>query len=328
MVADGGLLGRRAPSRPADRRRSRCFATAPTSAPAPPRSRWSGTWWSLIFFQPQYLEGAARALGDRHRPADPAGDGADDRDLAARGRLIARFGARGLMTVGMLAGVAGLVFLTQITDTSGYGRLLPGYLLFGVALGLVYAPMSSAAMAAMPPREDRDRLGRAGDGPGAGRRPGAGGRPVRCSRAWSTTRASRSRSRIRPGCWSGCSRSGAVLTWLLRALGASGPRPIRRWPARRPPRRAAPPPSPPPLPPLAVRMAQRASSTVRSTRSVGEAYPGRMAAVEPTLGHRGRDRSTPARRRARRRADRRPGPRDAGASRRRALPQGRRPRGA
>jgi len=35
-------------------------------------------------------------------------------------------------------------------DNSGYGLLLPGYLLFGVALGLVYAPMSSAAMAAMP----------------------------------------------------------------------------------------------------------------------------------------------------------------------------------
>jgi len=31
--------------------------------------------------------------------------------------------------------------------------VLPGYLLFGVALGLVYAPMSSAAMAAMPPEK-------------------------------------------------------------------------------------------------------------------------------------------------------------------------------
>ena len=28
--------------------------------------------------------------------------------------------------------------------------LLPGFLLFGIALGLVYAPMSTAAMAAMP----------------------------------------------------------------------------------------------------------------------------------------------------------------------------------
>jgi MFS family permease len=69
------------------------------------------------------------------------------------GRMIARFGARGLMTVGMLCGVGGICFMTQISDDSGYGLLLPGYLLFGVALGLVYAPMSSAAMAAMPPEK-------------------------------------------------------------------------------------------------------------------------------------------------------------------------------
>ncbi len=54
------------------------------------------------------------------------------------------------MTVGMLCGLGGLVILTQIDESSGYGLVLPGYLLFGVALGLVYAPMSSAAMAAMP----------------------------------------------------------------------------------------------------------------------------------------------------------------------------------
>jgi EmrB/QacA subfamily drug resistance transporter len=110
-----------------------------------------GTWWSLIFFQPQYLEGSlghsATATGLLILPVTAPMIVISP--LA--GRLIARFGARGLMTVGMLCGVAGLVFLTQITDTSGYGRLLPGYLLFGVALGLVYAPMSSAAMAAMPP---------------------------------------------------------------------------------------------------------------------------------------------------------------------------------
>jgi DHA2 family methylenomycin A resistance protein-like MFS transporter len=53
----------------------------------------------------------------------------------------------------MLCGVAGLIFMTQISDDSGYGLLLPGYLLFGIALGLVYAPMSSAAMAAMPPEK-------------------------------------------------------------------------------------------------------------------------------------------------------------------------------
>jgi DHA2 family methylenomycin A resistance protein-like MFS transporter len=69
------------------------------------------------------------------------------------GRLIARFGARPLMTVGMLFGLVGVLFLTQIDKDSGYGLVLPGYLLFGVALGLVYAPMSSAAMAAMPPEK-------------------------------------------------------------------------------------------------------------------------------------------------------------------------------
>ena len=66
------------------------------------------------------------------------------------GRLIGRFGARRLMTAGMLFGTAGLVFLTQIDGGSSYGLVLVGYLLFGIALGLVYAPMSTAAMAAMP----------------------------------------------------------------------------------------------------------------------------------------------------------------------------------
>jgi DHA2 family methylenomycin A resistance protein-like MFS transporter len=66
------------------------------------------------------------------------------------GRLIARFGARRLMTMGMLCGLVGLLVLTQIEADSPYGLLLVGYLLFGIALGLVYAPMSTAAMAAMP----------------------------------------------------------------------------------------------------------------------------------------------------------------------------------
>ncbi len=45
---------------------------------------------------------------------------------------------------------AGLLVLTRIDADSGYGLLLPGYLLFGISLGLGYAPMSSAAMASMP----------------------------------------------------------------------------------------------------------------------------------------------------------------------------------
>jgi hypothetical protein len=50
----------------------------------------------------------------------------------------------------MACGTAGVLLMTRIDATSGYATLLPGFLLFGIALGLVYAPMSTAAMAAMP----------------------------------------------------------------------------------------------------------------------------------------------------------------------------------
>jgi MFS family permease len=66
------------------------------------------------------------------------------------GRLIARFGARRLMGTGMLLALAGLVVQTRLTADSSYAELFAGLLLFGLALGFVYAPMSSAAMAAMP----------------------------------------------------------------------------------------------------------------------------------------------------------------------------------
>ena len=112
-----------------------------------------GAYWSLMFFQPQYLQGplgySATATGLLILPITAPMIVISP--LA--GRMIARFGARSLMTAGMLCGVIGLIFMTQISNDSGYGLLLPGYLLFGVALGLVYAPMSSAAMAAMPPEK-------------------------------------------------------------------------------------------------------------------------------------------------------------------------------
>jgi EmrB/QacA subfamily drug resistance transporter len=109
-----------------------------------------GSYWAVMFFQPQYLQ-------------DSLGHSAFLSGLLIlpvtapmvfispfSGRLIARFGARGLMTAGMLFGTAGLAVLTQISAGSPYGLLLAGYLLFGIAIGLVYAPMSTAAMAAMP----------------------------------------------------------------------------------------------------------------------------------------------------------------------------------
>lgn len=109
-----------------------------------------GAYWAVMFFQPQYLQDV--------RGHSPVVSGLMILPVTApmifispfSGRLIARFGARRLMTAGMLCGTLGLLVLTQIGAYTSYGLILVGYLLFGIALGLVYAPMSTAAMAAMP----------------------------------------------------------------------------------------------------------------------------------------------------------------------------------
>jgi len=109
-----------------------------------------GCYWALMFLQPQYLQtdlghGALEA-GVLILPVTAPMIGISP----LGGRLIARFGVRPLMTIGMALGTAGLVVLAQVDASSGYGLLFPGYLLFGISLGCVYAPMSTAAMAAMP----------------------------------------------------------------------------------------------------------------------------------------------------------------------------------
>jgi len=109
-----------------------------------------GAYWAVMFFQPQYLQDVAGH--------SPVLSGLMILPITApmvvisplSARLIGRFGARRLMTAGMACGTVGLLVLTQLEEGSGYGLLLAGYLLFGIALGLVYAPMSTAAMAAMP----------------------------------------------------------------------------------------------------------------------------------------------------------------------------------
>ena len=109
-----------------------------------------GAYWAVMFFQPQYLQDV--------RDHSPIASGLLILPVTVpmvfvspfSGRLIARFGARLLMTAGMLFGLAGLLVLTQIGPDSSFAFVLSGYLLFGIALGLVYAPMSTAAMAAMP----------------------------------------------------------------------------------------------------------------------------------------------------------------------------------
>ncbi len=109
-----------------------------------------GAYWAVIYFQPQYLQDV--------RGHSPIVCGLMVLPITApmvfvspfSGRLIAKFGSRALMSLGMLVGTAGLVVLTQVGAATSYGVILIGYLLFGISLGLVYAPMSTAAMEAMP----------------------------------------------------------------------------------------------------------------------------------------------------------------------------------
>ena len=109
-----------------------------------------GAYWAVMFFQPQYLQDV--------RDHSPIASGLLILPVTApmvfispfSGRLIGRFGARRLMTAGMACGSAGLLLLTQIGAETSFAFVLAAYLLFGIALGLVYAPMSTAAMAAMP----------------------------------------------------------------------------------------------------------------------------------------------------------------------------------
>ncbi len=73
------------------------------------------------------------------------------------GRLADRVGSRPLMTVGLLIVAISLVIESRLTVHSGYGLLLPGFVLMGLGMGLVMSPMSTAAMNAV----DRSKAGAA-----------------------------------------------------------------------------------------------------------------------------------------------------------------------
>src|SRR5436309_3745727 len=61
------------------------------------------------------------------------------------------------MTLGLVSVSAAVFTQSQITVHSGYGLLLPGFILMGLGMGLVMSPMSTAAMNAV----DRTKAGAA-----------------------------------------------------------------------------------------------------------------------------------------------------------------------
>lgn len=71
------------------------------------------------------------------------------------GRLTDRVGSRLPMTVGMLVVALALGIQSRLTVHTGYGLLLPGFVLMGLGMGMVMSPMSTAAMNAV----DRTKAG-------------------------------------------------------------------------------------------------------------------------------------------------------------------------
>src|SRR6202042_3719364 len=66
------------------------------------------------------------------------------------GRLIAIRGSRLPLVLAGLAEAASLALLTQLSNTTSLAYLLLSYVMFGIACGLVNAPISNTAVSGMP----------------------------------------------------------------------------------------------------------------------------------------------------------------------------------
>jgi EmrB/QacA subfamily drug resistance transporter len=73
------------------------------------------------------------------------------------GRLTDRVGPRPLMSIGLLIVAGAMLIQSRISVHTGYGLLLPGFILMGLGMGLTMSPMSTAAMNAV----DRAKAGAA-----------------------------------------------------------------------------------------------------------------------------------------------------------------------
>jgi EmrB/QacA subfamily drug resistance transporter len=69
------------------------------------------------------------------------------------GRLTDRVGPRPLMVAGLTLVTLSLLLQTRIDVDTGYGLLLPAFVLLGIGMALVMSPMSTAAMNAVAPEK-------------------------------------------------------------------------------------------------------------------------------------------------------------------------------
>jgi MFS family permease len=67
--------------------------------------------------------------------------------------LVERFRNRTLMTGGIALSTAGLLWLTQLSETSTYGSLLGPLLVFGIGNGIAFVPLTTAALDGVEPAD-------------------------------------------------------------------------------------------------------------------------------------------------------------------------------
>jgi len=73
--------------------------------------------------------------------------------------LVARIGARPLMTVGPLLAAGGLFWLSRISEHSTYaGGLLGPMMIVGLGMGLTFVPLSLVALAKVPELASTDAI--------------------------------------------------------------------------------------------------------------------------------------------------------------------------
>ncbi len=74
--------------------------------------------------------------------------------FVASARLLAKTGPRPLVPVGMVLGMMGMILFTKLPPNSDYvGHVLPGLIILGLGLGLIYAPATASATAGVEPRD-------------------------------------------------------------------------------------------------------------------------------------------------------------------------------
>ena len=72
----------------------------------------------------------------------------------ASARLLALVGPRPLVPAGMLLGMMGMVLFTKLPVNADYsGHVLPGLVVTGLGLGLIFAPSTASATAGIEPRD-------------------------------------------------------------------------------------------------------------------------------------------------------------------------------